>query len=57
MKTRMLEIGRAKKHKYPLPLIIFQIQEVLFEKPNQWCLAYKRFCFSGLMVMWFSPLK
>ena len=53
----MLEIGRAKKHKYPLPLIIFQIQEVLFEKPNQWCLAYKRFCFSGLMVMWFSPLK
>lgn len=57
MKTKTLEFGRAKKHKEHLPMLVIQIQEVLFEKPNQWCLAYKRFCFFGIMIMWFDPLN
>lgn len=56
MKSKIFQFGKVKKHSYPLPIFTIQFMFCLLETPNQWCLAYKRFRFLFIQVMWFSPL-
>lgn len=51
-------LGKVKRHKFKLPLIMIQIlYNPEFKLFKQWCLGYKEFTILWLSFKYYSPIQ
>lgn len=51
-------LGKVKRHKFKLPIIMFQfLTKPEFKLFNQWCLGYKELTILWLSIKYYSPIQ